>query len=253
MIDEAERELAQELAAWAADGRTPRFWLRDDDAVAATPALDRLLGLIARHDAPLLIAVIPLQLTDSLAPALAQAPLVEAAVHGVAHENHAPPGRRAEETPPERGIEEIGRALAQARSCIVAALGAPAGDIYVPPWNRLPRETAALLPGLGFRAVSAWTGGRFDIPGLAELPTHLDLIAWRRGRVGKPAAAILADATRLLAARRVEGSREPIGVLGHHLVHDATAWEALTRLLGVTRAGGARWVSARALLAEAAT
>ena len=36
----------------AAEGRTLTLWLRDDDAVDATPALDRLLTLCARYSVP---------------------------------------------------------------------------------------------------------------------------------------------------------------------------------------------------------
>ncbi|MEK9660397.1 MAG: hypothetical protein VW644_01455, partial [Alphaproteobacteria bacterium] len=37
--------LAAELDVWAAAGRTATLWWRDDDADAASPALERLLAL----------------------------------------------------------------------------------------------------------------------------------------------------------------------------------------------------------------
>ena len=38
-------DLEAELEAWRCRGRRATFWWRDDDAVEATPALERLLGL----------------------------------------------------------------------------------------------------------------------------------------------------------------------------------------------------------------
>ena len=44
-VDSGWAVLEAELDLWQAAGRTASFWWRDDDAVAATPALSRLLAL----------------------------------------------------------------------------------------------------------------------------------------------------------------------------------------------------------------
>jgi len=51
--------LEAELDIWQSAGRSASFWWRDDDAIAATPELDRLLALA--QDAPIGLAVIPAQ------------------------------------------------------------------------------------------------------------------------------------------------------------------------------------------------
>ena len=44
--------LQAELARWIHASRSAKFWLRDDDAVEPTAALDRLIGLANDFDAP---------------------------------------------------------------------------------------------------------------------------------------------------------------------------------------------------------
>ncbi len=59
--------VTQELETWRAAGQTARLWLRDDDAVAVTPALERLLALSSRYRSPLLLCVIPMRAEKDLA------------------------------------------------------------------------------------------------------------------------------------------------------------------------------------------
>src|SRR5205823_4246421 len=80
--------LIHELDAWAKAGKTAEIWWRDDDAIAATPALERLLELRQRHDLGLMLAVIPARAADSLVDRLAREPAVAVAQHGWAHLNH---------------------------------------------------------------------------------------------------------------------------------------------------------------------
>ena len=51
------RPLTDEFDRWADQGLTATLWWRDDDAIAPTPALDRLLD--AAGPVPLTLAVIP--------------------------------------------------------------------------------------------------------------------------------------------------------------------------------------------------
>jgi hypothetical protein len=70
MSDDPWLPLECELDLWSDSGRQVRFWLRDDDAVAPGPALDRLAQVAERFGAPALLAVIPMLPGDLLAPAL---------------------------------------------------------------------------------------------------------------------------------------------------------------------------------------
>jgi len=111
------------------------------------------------------------------------------------------------------------------------------------------REAAALLPSLGFAALSRFGTGKLDAAeGLKELNTHVDLMDWKGGRIGRPPADVAADLAVALAAARDDGLR-PVGILTHHLAHDAQAWETLDGLLALaTRHPAAEWRSAEAVL-----
>src|SRR6185436_14055067 len=90
-------DIHQELGRWRDAGRAPLLWWRDDDAVDATPALDRLLALHEAHRVPLALAVVPANATPALARRLADLPAVDLLQHGYAHTDHAPAGERKTE------------------------------------------------------------------------------------------------------------------------------------------------------------
>lgn len=62
--------LQAELARWIHANRSAKFWLRDDDAVEPTPALDQLLQLANDFKAPVTLAVIPAHTGEPLAERL---------------------------------------------------------------------------------------------------------------------------------------------------------------------------------------
>jgi hypothetical protein len=238
-----------ELERWQAAGRVVRLWLRDDDLVEVTPALERLAALARRYDAPVLMAAIPAGAREDLAGYFAAAPLLDPAVHGFAHVNHARPGERTEEFPAHRGEhvirEEIGRGLAR----LSTLFGARLMPIYVPPWNRIAPGVASLLPGLGLTALSAF-GRRVLLPpdsGLAEVNAHVDIIHWKGNRGGREHGWLARELALELGRARSEVTH--VGILTHHLVHDETAWSFLDALLEATAGHPAvRWVRAMELV-----
>jgi hypothetical protein len=243
--------LERELDLWRDTGRVARLWLRDDDAHEPSGPLDQLLTRMEAFAAPCLLAVVPMKAGEALAEALYGTALARVAMHGAWHRNHAPAGRKSEETPQERGVDVIAAELTAARARLTAQFGAAAGRWYVPPWNRIGRNVAAMLPGLGFSALSTFAGLSFGLdPVLIEANTHVDIIDWKGGRVGLTPAQALERLATELAAARAEGWR-PVGVLTHHLVHDADAWAALDAILdAASRHPAARWCDPDELLAE---
>ncbi|MBP2302151.1 polysaccharide deacetylase family protein [Azospirillum picis] len=223
----------EELARWSAEGRRCRMWLRDDDAVAASPELERLLRRCAGADVPLGLAVIPADAASSLADALAGQAHAFPLVHGWAHADHAgPAGKKCEFGPQRPGAvrqAEAARGLDRLR----ALFGGRLLPLFVPPWNRMAPDMPELLAGAGYRAVSAFGAPPSGGGGIAWINTHLDLIDWRGSRSAVPLEDLLAALARELRQRR-EGPRdgtEPIGLLTHHRVHDAAIWDLLDRLL----------------------
>ncbi|WP_304169669.1 polysaccharide deacetylase family protein [Phenylobacterium aquaticum] len=241
--------LRLELRRWRAAGRKPVLWWRDDDARAPSAELDRLLDLAARHATPLTLAVIPDGDITALAARLGDTGQVCVAQHGIDHQNRRT-GPAAGEFPPEwRRI----RVATQLRAGWARLAQAPqAARIFVPPWNDIHPELACALEDCGYRGWSAW--GEMASPGQApRVDAHLDLMRWRGGARFRGEGRFLSDLTAQLASRRRSGAwSAPIGLLTHHLVHDARAWSFLETFLGWSRGqGGMTWNALPDLLAAA--
>ncbi len=242
--------LDDELERWTAAGLRARLWLRDDDACAHTEALEVLAALAEPHAIPLLLAAIPARADASLARWLETAPRVSVAVHGWAHLNHAPPSERAQELGLHRGRAAVLDELRRGFERLHALCGARLAPVLVPPWNRIAPALLDTLPGLGFRALS--TFGDKPVPdwpaALARIDTHVDLIDWKHGRRCREPAWLVGELAAELARARLAGGRA-VGVLTHHLVHDAAATAFLRALFGFTADhAGVHWVDVDELL-----
>jgi glycosyltransferase involved in cell wall biosynthesis len=243
--------LEQELTRWRDARRTVSLWLRDDDATAVTPALERLDELTGRGGIPCLLAVVPAGATAMLATWLEGRARFEAAAHGYAHINHAVPGAKKQEYPATRERSRTNEELAQSHARMAGLFGPRYCRIFVPPWNRIPPEIAAQLPVAGFLALSTFgRRSRFaGTPPLPEINTHLDIIDWHGSRGGRDPARLAAALARELH-EQWEATDPFVGVLTHHLVHDERAWSFLEELFALTAEHPAvRWVPASALLA----
>ncbi len=224
------------LEGAAARGTRLRFWLRDDDAVDVTPALERLSDLCAVAGLPVLLAVIPAGITADLAGWLAAQPLFTPCQHGLAHTNHAASGERACELGGDRPDAVVLAELRAGRGRLRAALGPVApSDILVPPWNRIRDSLVPQLPALGFTALSTFKGPQPRVA-LPRLDCDLDIIDWRNGRHGRSDEDLCARLVRLIDGAIATG--EAIGLLTHHLAHDEAAWGFLARLLARLQGDG---------------
>lgn len=230
--------LRDELDRWSKAGRSLRLWLRDDDAVAPSPALSRLSDLAERFEVPVLLAVIPMLAEPGLAAALQRMPLLQPCQHGVRHQNHAPPGAKKSEFGAERSAVTVDAEIAEAGLRLRDLLGDKLVPIFVPPWNRIDPRHAARLPALGFTGLSCFRGHRLAGTGdLVLLDTDLDVMDWQGGRVGRQHEELVAELVSLLAQRRTGSIDEPtLGVLLHHRDHDDTVWSFLDGLLRLARA-----------------
>ena len=234
----AWRGFEAELAAWGGEGRVATLWWRDDDAVAATPALDRLLAITA--EIPLMLAVIPRPLEPSLSPRL-EGTAAYVVQHGFAHVNHRPVGQKACEIGLDRPQEIVEAELSAGRAILEDAFGPRFKPWLVPPWNRIDPELAKRLPDLGYAGLSCFEPRRDPF----RVNAHVDPIAWKAGRRFIGPEKTLARLTEHLAARRagVVDAAEPTGFLTHHLVHEPALWDFLGDLAEtVSGCSCARWV-----------
>jgi peptidoglycan/xylan/chitin deacetylase (PgdA/CDA1 family) len=222
-------DMERELAHWREEGLTPRFWLRDDDAIHPTPALDRLLDLVRAYDVPLLLAVVPADATEALASAIMAEPRVTPAVHGYAHRRHTGDGVPAMELGGERPVEEILDELKAGRARLHRLFGERLSGILVPPWNRLSGEVAQRLHEAGFNALST-NSWHEDGSALPQLNTQIDIVDWANGRRGHTVEWAMGELLRRLGQARERGGA-PLGILSHHLAHDEQAWTTLEALI----------------------
>jgi hypothetical protein len=239
------QSFSDELSRWRDSGRGVDFWWRDDAATRPSPELARLTALSVQSQVPLGLAVIP----DGADPALF-ADLgagIEVLQHGVDHRNRAAAGEKSSEFPATDSPDPVLQRIAAGRGRLQAMAGARLLPVLVPPWNRFPDALVGGLAGLGIRGYSTFGPRTSAQPaeGIRQVNTHVDLIAWKRGRgfVGDERA--LALAIEHLAARRTGAvdAGEPTGWLTHHADHDEALWTFLARLFEETRdRAGVRWL-----------
>ena len=228
------------LARHRGDGLALPIWWRDDDAVAATPALDDLVALSARVQVPVHLAIIPAHADATLVARIDPATLIPV-VHGWAHADHSGgAGKKNEfQTPRPDALSDTQRALARMRDLFGTALR----PMFVPPWNRIGAGVTAALPAQGSRAVSTFGArpAREAVPGLAQINTHIDPIWWKGSRDLVDPDHLIAQACAHLEARRSgrEDNTEPFGLLTHHLVHSDTIRAFCAAFLGELLDGGA--------------
>ena len=226
-------ELQAEVCRRRDAGRPVQFWWRDDDASALNPALERALSLSKQHGVPLALAVIPQEADAAIFKRLHKH--VSVLQHGTDHRNRAAPGEKKTEYPAtesdDAALQRISAGMAKLRS-LESFL-----PVLAPPWNRLRKDLLGRLPTVGIRGVSTY-GPRTSAepaPGLRQVNTHVDIVAWRRGR------RFVGEGEALRLALKHLANEEPVGWLTHHAVHDAAAWDFLARLFAVP---DVRWLSA---------
>lgn len=237
-------DLVSELDRWEGTGRVATLWWRDDDAVAMTPALARLLSLAG--PAPLALAVIPETAEPGLADALRGRENVAVLQHGWSHTNRGGAGKKSE-FPPERPEAAVESDLRQGRERLTELFGEVA-PVLAPPWNRFAPEFEALLPRAGIAALSTMRSRGHGAA--VRVDVHVDLVAWKAGRGFVGAEAALGGIVRELRRGRLGDSGGPVGILTHHLIlDDATAGFVAELCAVVAGHPAARWTDIREVVA----
>lgn len=248
--DEGWKALEQALRGAARRGVSIPVWIRDDDAIAPTKALDDFLALIGKHGAPLGLAVIPHLATEELARRLEGVAAVDVMVHGWQHRNHAAPGEKAAEFGASRVVPDADAELRNALARLRGLFGTMVLPVFVPPWNRIGEPIARRLPQLGFCGLSTFARWQPSLPvrGLVLSNTHWDPIDWRGTRGLAPEEKMLQALAALVEERALHEQPLPIGLLTHHLVHDVWVTRFLDEILErLAQSGAVRFVRPSAL------
>jgi hypothetical protein len=252
-------DLVKELDRWRQAGREATLWWRDDDAVAPSARLDRLMSIAGTL--PIALAVIPALAEEDLAKWISlrprRVPFAHFAVlqHGWSHLSRSISGKKTE-FPAERARHRVASELAAGRVRLAELFRCRALPVLVPPWNRFDDSLLPILRSCGLFAVSRTNPRRtiHPAPGIVEANVHVDLVAWTgsRGFIGEEQAlGLLVEHLRARRLRLVS-TDEPTGILTHHLVQDEATDAFLDRLVAVTGArAGTRWLDAREVFGEA--
>lgn len=241
---DAGARLSAALDGFRDRGRQARFWLRDDDAVEPIARLDHYLAIASRAHVPVTLAVIPEHTGAALRQRLAEEPDVSVALHGWSHVNHAPSGVKKQELGLHRPADDILAELKVGFSKLLELYGPRLLPMLVPPWNRIAPELLPYLRPLGITCLSVF-GPERPAP-LPQLNTHVDVMDWHGTRGGRDCAVLLGE-----VAQRLENmeDHESVGILTHHLVHDAAVDGFLETLFTLTSShAGCVWMSAHDLV-----
>jgi hypothetical protein len=242
-------EVRGELDAWLAQGLTARFWVRDDDASKRSVPLAQLYALTERFDITIGLAVIPGAIHQNLPDYLnGEARNFRPMCHGWKHVNHGSRTRPAE-FGSERPLAQLIQDAETARRVFVSHFH-KMQPVFVPPFNCISHALTRLLPDIGFAAVSAIPSrlsrellrlraefGRiplFNLPRLSATPridVHIDLIDWKAQTAMDNKVIARALAQQLRGRRKGADTSPPIGLLTHHLVHDAAVWRLCDAVL----------------------
>ncbi|UGX88623.1 polysaccharide deacetylase family protein [Phyllobacterium meliloti] len=240
--------LQAELARWIHANRSARFWLRDDDTVEPTAALDRLLQLADDFKVPTALAVIPVHTGEPLVKRLETERWISVLAHGWSHENHAAKDKKKQELGPDRPRALILEQLRDGCSRLAKLHPSRFVPVLVPPWNRIDPALLPYLGDCGFEALSVFGAAKPAANSLPAINTHVDLMDWHGTRGCRDHAELVAAIVTELR-QRFDGSAEPIGILTHHLVHDESAWIFLKKLFQVVaKTPGGRWLSISELM-----
>lgn len=233
---------------WFADrNRKVRFWWRDDDATKPSANLDRLLSIANRHNVEVALAVIPREAVPALAERLAGDPHAVVLQHGWQHRNFQRKdlGEKAAELGTRRDPNSLMAELKDGKDLLETLFGDQFVPVMVPPWNRIAPEISRRLPGIGFVGLSTFTWHHF--PRTHQVQAHVDMIKWKKDRrfIGWDSAMARLD---LQLCRRRTNPAEPLGILSHHLDHDAGSFAFLEEFLTIAaHHPGAEWPSVRDL------
>lgn len=231
--------VTNELKLWRAAGLDLPLWWRDDDAIAATPELEQLIALSMDVDVPVHLAVIPKMADAGLAARVLEADCVIPVVHGWAHENHAPISDKKAEFGAGRG--DVSDEVLRGFKRLQTLFGDQLKPMFVPPWNRIAPQHYAALTKAGYSCLSTFMprAATNASAGLEQINTHLDPIAWRKGKALFAPDQLVSKLAKLLVDRRIGSAdnNEPLGLLTHHLVHDAEVWEFTRQALLTLQSG----------------
>ncbi len=224
------------------------FFLRDDDAGWGDQSLYALLEVTHQCAVPIDLAVIPMDVSASLAHELRtrreRTPdLLGLHQHGWSHLNHEQSGRKCE-FGPTRPVQLQRADLLNGRHALSECFGDLLDPFFTPPWNRCGPQTPALLARMGYQLLSRSQSASPQ----ADLPEVSVSVDWCK----QSALAVRSgDSQELTLTRAIDEAIRaggPVGVMLHHAQMDSGDLFLLDALLrAIAHHPRAHWLPMRAV------
>lgn len=225
--------LSEELASWPE--HVP-FWWRDDDAVANSGLLLRMLELSIDVNVPVHLAVIPSLLENSLNIIKTDRynQLCYVLQHGYDHQDYSAPNERKIEL---GGLQDADTLIANLQSgkCTLSnEFKTQYTDILVPPWNRISDAVTNKLTAVNYAKISVINGKHTNAHS-DYVNVDLDIIDWQQRRFAGEDILLEKMITQLTQYHQAHTNNnltsiKPYGIMTHHLVHDEASWLFLAKL-----------------------
>jgi hypothetical protein len=252
-IEHVER-FREYLARRSDAGVSTEFWWRDDDLADDCDGFRHLARVARSTGICPLVAAIPARLRPGIGAVVAALPEIIVCQHGYAHVSHEPAGAPKSEFGDARTAACVRADIVNGRRLMEEAFGRHHTAVFVPPWNRfLPRYADMLVEEM-FSGFSASSGpvALPERPSLRCVDIDLGVLDWTDPPAMRDRAVLIAKLNEILKAAGLE-PRAPIGILTHHRVMGAAAWQTVAEVFALLSATtGARWRHPRALFAPEA-
>lgn len=194
--------------------KSPVFVRVDDLGTNDLPAIDIIINICKKNDIPLLLAVIPEQLSEETADYLKNEiskewPGLIIAQHGVTHIPYVGHVKKMEFSLWE-DVDQIIHKLEVGKKILFDRIGI---DVtwYVPPWNKYGRNLVDALEKSGFESFSASTRLPFYSDKLANFPINQDIV------VNKNTKEIEEDPVKLFSeTKKMVRNNKRCGLMLHH-------------------------------------
>jgi hypothetical protein len=238
------REFLREIEIWRKQRLRPLAFFRDDDAVAVTPRLRRLVGVCERHEVSIILSTIPAYADSSLGAFVRASPLLVGAVHGYSHANFSSDPARKSEFCGDRNLQlmlqELELALFRCEEIFEESLS----YLFVAPWHQIDSNLLDHLIKTGYSGVSrfGWND-HFS----REVNVHVDFIDWGSGHRFQTWDELLQDITWNLRMARLR-SKYYFGLVTHHDVFDNSQFHLFEEIVRFLKNEGIDLVSADSLL-----
>ncbi len=228
--------LAKTLTEKSQSGPPISFWLRDDDAFQDNEKVRRLLSLCNKYSVPMAWAVVPEKLEESLVKLFQSEPLVTVIQHGFAHQNHGKGSGTSGEFQYHRPLEKMRADAKSGQQILAQRFGKQFLPIFVPPWNQISDAMIAELPKLGFLGLSRFGDEEKTYP-FKICNSNCDLLKW------KPQVHFAGEEKSLnCIIEELQRGNFNIGILTHHLDHDAETEEFLQKLMDFLARQKCSWI-----------